>query len=321
MPEQYTYAVARIHAKELSLLNSLDLDRMLSAAGYDDAVSILAEKGYDVLGAESADEILSRKRQEIYALIAELVGDMSVFDVFFLENDFQNLKAAIKSVITNDPAEHIFVSGGTVSAKVIEEAVKNREFAELPEFLRPVAEKALKGLLETGDGGLCDAIIDKAYIETLQAMGAKSEDLMVKRYAELSVALFDIKIAARGLRLGKSFEFLKRSLAECNTISADSLASAAARGEDELCDYLAGTEYSEAVDAVRDSCVSLEKWCDNRIMAELKKQKLNNFSIAPIAAYLLAYEAELKMVGLILTAKQNDLEQSVVKERLRELYV
>ena len=32
-------------------------------------------------------------------------------------------------------------------------------------------------------------------------------------------------------------------------------------------------------------------------------------------------ESELKMVGLVLTAKQNKLDETVIRERLRELYV
>ncbi|MBE7032171.1 MAG: V-type ATP synthase subunit C [Ruminococcaceae bacterium] len=321
MPEQYTYAVARIHAKESTMLSGQDMERLLAAAGFNETVGILAEKDYDTVDVKTSDEILSRERERTYKLVSELVSDMSAFDIFFLENDFQNLKAAVKSAVTGETSGNVYVSGGTVSAKLIDSAVKNREFDELPQFLRNIAEKALKALLETNDGGLCDVIIDKAYLEELLKKGEDSDSEMVRRYAELYVAMSDIRIAARGSRLEKSREFFKRSLAECKTLSADSLANAAAKGTDELIEYLLTTDYSDAVEVLRESYVAFEKWCDDRVMDELRKEKFNNFTIGPIAAYILAKEAELKAVGLILTAKQNNLEMSVIRERLRELYV
>ena len=46
MAEQYTYAVARIRAKEMSLLTKSDLDQMLSCNDYDEVLRILADKGF-----------------------------------------------------------------------------------------------------------------------------------------------------------------------------------------------------------------------------------------------------------------------------------
>ena len=321
MSEQYTYAVARIHAKESSMLSTQDMERLMSAAGFNEAVSILAEKGYDTTESKASGEILAREREKTHKFISELVGDMSAFDIFFLENDFQNLKAAVKSAVSSEAGGNIYVNGGTVSKELIDSAVKNREFDKLPEFLRDIAEKALKALLETNDGGLCDLMIDRAYLEQLLKKGQKSNSEMVKRYAELYTAMSDIRIAVRGCRLEKSREFFKRSLVECKTLSADSLAEAAAKSMDDLYDYLQMTDYSAAVEVIKVSYVAFEKWCDDKIMEELRKEKYNNFTIGPIAAYILAKEAELKAVGLILTAKQNNLEMSVIRERLRELYV
>ncbi len=321
MSEQYTYAVARIHAKESSMLSTQDMERLMSAAGFSEAAGILAEKGYDTTDGTASDEILSREREKTYKLISELVGDMSAFDIFFLENDFQNLKAAVKSALTSEAGGNIYVSGGTVSKDLIDFAVRNREFDKLPEFLREIAEKALKTLLETNDGGLCDLMIDKAYLERLLKKGQQSDNEMVRRYTELYAAMSDIRIAVRGCRLEKSREFFKRSLVECKTLSADSLAEAAAKSMDDLYEYLMTTDYSDAVEVIKESYVAFEKWCDDKVMYELRKEKSNNFTIGPIAAFILAKETELKAVGLILTAKQNNLEMSVIRERLRELYV
>ena len=321
MPEMYTYAVARLHASENNMLSNQDLERLLSSNNVHEALAILAEKGYDTMSTENADAVLEIERKKLWNLISELVDDISVFDIFLYENDFHNLKAAVKSVVTKDDCGSIFVSSGTVSAETVLKAVKEREFGELPEFLRETAEKSLKALLETGDGGLCDIIIDKAYLETLLGCGEKSDIGFIKDYAETTVALSNIKIAARGSRLGKNAEFFRRSLAECKTLNIEEVGKAASNSFEDFMEYLKGTDYREAADVLAKSYTAFEKWCDDRIMQEAKKEKNNQFTLAPIFAHILAKESEFKMVGLVLTAKQNKLNGDVIRERLRELYV
>lgn len=321
MAEMYTYAVARIHAIENSLLSAQDLEQLISCRTMDEAFNFLADHGMDTNGAANADEVIRRARTDAWKLIGELVPDMSVFDVFLYGNDFHNLKAAVKAAVCSDVPEHIFIDEGTVAHEKIAEAVKEREFGELPEFMRGAAEEALKLLLETGDGGLCDMVVDKAYLEALCAAGARSDCEMIKRYAEQTAALADVRIAVRGAMLSKPLQFFTRSLAKCGTLDAEKLAAAAAKGTEELFGYIRLTPYSGAADAAEESYTALEKWCDDRIMEDVRREKHNQFTIAPIAAYILAKETELKAVGLILTGKQNMLDGQLVRERLRELYV
>lgn len=321
MPEQYTYAVARIHTKESSMLNSQDLERILAASDLNEAMAVLAEKGFDSVGDASPESVISAERRKMWELIGGMVEDMSVFDIFLYENDFHNLKAAVKSIITKDTPERVLVDNGTVDGKMIMEAVRNRDYGSLPEFMREIAEIAVRNLMETGDGGLCDVLIDRVYLENCIRAAEKADCDMMKRYAELTVALADIRIAARGARLGKRGDFFKRALAECKMLNVSHMADAAEKGFEELISYLKVTDFSECAEILAESYIAFEKWCDDRLMMEIRKEKNNYFTIAPIAAYILAKESELKMVGLVLTAKQNKLDETVIRERLRELYV
>ncbi len=321
MPQQYTYAVARIHTKENSMLSIQDMERLLTASDMAEAMAFLNEKGFSIPESGMVDEIISRERAKMWKLILELVDDLSVFDIFLYENDFHNLKAAVKSTLNDNTPENVFVENGSVPWEKIYNPIKNREFAELPDFMRDIAEKAVKTLMETGNGGLCDVIVDKAYLEACLSAAQKADSDFIKKYCELMVAMADIRIAARGSRLGKQGEFFKRSLAECRAINVASLGVAAAKGFDDLVEYLKTTDFRDAADVLRESYVAFEKWCDDRLMQEIKKEKHNNFTVAPIVAYILAKESELKTIGLVLTAKQNKLDENIIRERLRELYV
>ena len=52
----------------------------------------------------------------------------------------------------------------------------------------------------------------------------------------------------------------------------------------------------------------------------LTSTKFPILTLSPIVAYLLGVENEIKMVRLILTGKLNSLPQSVILERVREMY-
>ncbi len=322
MAEQYTYAVARIRAKEMSLLTKSDLDQMLSCNDYDEVLRILADKGFgDGGNFETSEDLLAHETEKTWQLISELVDDMSVFDVFLYANDFHNLKAAIKAVITNAPLTKLFLKNGTVAPETILEAIKERKYSLLPAHMQETAEQAVSVLLQTSDGQQCDILIDRASLIAIRNAGRDSKNDMIDKYSELFVALADIKIAVRCNKTNKSLEFIKRALAPCDSLDVDALAAAASKTIDDLFEYLSFTDYQLAVDEIKKSPSAFEKWCDNLIMSHIKGQKSNPFTLSPLAAYILARENEIKAVRIILSAKQNGLSDNSVRERLRDLYV
>jgi len=321
LAEQYTYAVARIHAMETALLTLKDLEQVLSADNEKEAIAILSDKGFGGYGAyNGAEQLLSEEREKTAELIKKLIPDISQFDVFLYADDFHNLKAAVKAVSSGE-RDGIFVKGGTINYEVIKKAVFEKEIKLLPEKMQKPCKEALSALVKTGDGQLADIIIDRAALEAIYEAGKNSDNETVKDYAELFVALSDLKIAIRCVRMKKSNEFLSRALAVCDTVDTGKLVASAKQGEDELLEYISYTPYSDCIEAVKKSFTEFEKWCDNKIMSVVAKQKSNPFTIAPIAAYYYARETEIKAVRMVLSAIINDLDENLIKERLRDLYV
>ena len=320
--QQYTYAVARIRSKELTLLNAQFLDQLLSAKSYDECLHMLIDKGwgYDTPNP-TAEQLLVQEREKMWGLIGELVDDMSVFDVFLYANDYHNLKAAIKLVCTDADSEGIFIRNGTVEPELMVEAVKKHKFLPLPEAMRKPAEEAYTALVQTRDGQLCDIIIDRAALETIAAAGRASNDALIREYAELTVASADIKTAVRCNKTGKSFEFITRALAPCETLNVTALARAAVESLEAICNCLSTTDYAAAVPALQESPSAFERWCDNLIIEHIRPQQYKSFGLGPLAAYVLAKENEIKSVRIILSGKLNDLPEGSIRERIREMYV
>ncbi len=324
MNEQYAYAVARIRVKELSLFNRQVIERLMSCGSYEECLRVLAEKGWgDGTPGLEAERILELEREKTWALLRELVGDLSVFRAFLYRSDFQNLKAAIKAVVTDAPEDllqSLFPVQGMVDAQLMLRAVRENDFALLPAFLGEPGKEAYLALLHTRDGQLCDIILDKAALCATLLAGQESGDEMITQYAQLTVATADIKIAVRGQRTGKSAAFLRRALAPCPTLDVERLAQAAQK-EETLFQYLETTPYTGAAKAIARSASAFEKWCDDEMMSLIAGQKSNPFTVAPLAAYLLARENEIKTVRMILSGKRNHLDGDAIRARLRDMYV
>lgn len=322
MSELYTYAVARIRAKELLLLNAQAIEQLLGAKSYQECIHLLQDKGWGNGEAEpSAEQLLAAEREKTWALIAELVPDMSALDVFLYANDYHNLKAAVKLACTSGEDFGLFISQGTVSPKLLLEAVRSKEYGLLPDAMRAPAEEAYSVLSRTRDGQMCDVIIDRAALDAIHQAGTTAKSKLLQRYAELTVAAADIKIAVRACRTGKPLDFLKTALAPCDTLNVGRLAKAATEGQDAICDYLATTDYAAAVDALRQSPSAFERWCDNLLIHEIRPQQYEAFGIGPLAAYILGRENEIKTVRIILSGKLNDLPEQSIRERVRDMYV
>ena len=320
--DEYIYAVSRIRHRETKLFTKKHIEQMISMPDAESVLRFLAEQGFGATNklTEEIDPI-DAEREKLWALMKELLGDLDCFDFLRIQNDFQNLKAAIKAQYSELSTDGLFMSGSVYDPEELAKAIAEKDYSSLPEVLREVGENAHKTLLKTADGQLCDMIIDKACLETVYAFGKKSSEKIVSDYCELFVASSDIKIAVRGSKLLKSQSFILDSLAECESLNIRTLASASAKGFEDLLSYLSTTDYKWAVEHIKVSLTDFEKYCDNKLIGLLKSQKAEPFTLGPLVAYAIAKENEIKAVRLILTAKENDLADSVIRERIRDMYV
>lgn len=322
MSEQYTYAVARIRALEVSLFSNSTIDQLIACQGYDQCLQFLEEKGWgDNETSGNAEAILTREEEKIWEVVKELSIDMKNFDVLSYPKLYHNLKAAVKEVCTEEKNRHIYYEDVSIPGSAMLEIVSERDFGKLPAHMQGAAQEAYETLLHTKDGQLCDVIIDRAALDAIYQAGKASDVAIIRDYAESTVAVADIKIAVRSQKTAKSIEFMKRAMAECKSVSVDQLSKAALAGADAISEYLVGTAYAEGAEALRTSPSAFERWCDNRIIQTISPQKYNAFTIGPVIAYVIARQNEIKTVRIILSGKLNELPDDSIRERVREMYV
>lgn len=319
---KYTYAVARIRALELGLFSTATIEQLVACRTYEQCLQFLAEKGWgDSDTPLEADAILTRESEKTWERVRELHVDMDAFQVLSYQKLFHNLKAAIKQLCTSDSHLHIFYEDCAIGKKEMLQILREKEYQELPEFMREAAQEAYETLLHTRDGQMCDVIVDRAALLAIREAGKASKEDIIRKYAESTVAIADIKMAYRCAKTGKKIDFIKRCIVPCDSLNVDTLIKAAASSVDAVNDYLMQAGYQEAAEAMKVSNSAFERWCDNRMMQTIQPQKYNPFTIGPVVAYVLARENEIKTVRIILTCKQNQVPDDSIRERIREMYV
>lgn len=311
--QDYTYSVARIRSKEKELLSEQDIELLINAQDYSDALRILRDKDYENDGSVAEDATRS-----LWEFLGEL-ADEKILKLLRIPVDYYNIKVSVKSVFSDIDGTDLLSDYGTVDKSVIYNAVKSRNYSELPRNLRDTAENAMSLILRTQDSQLCDIDIDKAEHTELWQAAKESDDDFIKRYVSLKIRFADLKTALRCAIMGKSEGFTERALSDKSELDIHQLAKAAENGRDALVEYLESNGEGEAAAVMRKSAVTFEKWCDDKIMALMKEVRYDSFGSAPIIAYAYAKTAEIKAVRLILSAKRNRLEN--IRERVRELYV
>lgn len=326
MAEEYIYAVTRVHMAEQHLLCRQDMEQMIQMGSAAEVFRFLADKGWGAAEIELGDTeaLLDAETGKTWGLIQELTGEVEQFNVFHFAGDYHNLKAAIKLAYTaNEEADkqHYFLPGGTVEVEKIVKAAFGHDFSSLPEGLANAGRCAYEVLAHTGNGQLCDMVIDRAALMAIDEAGKAAGSPLLKRYAEITVDAANIKAAVRCGLMKKSRDFMEKAVACAGTLDINALLDAAASGSENIYHYLETTVYAGAVEALKSSMAAFECWCEDQMIRMIRPQRTNYFGLEPLAAFILGRENEIKMVRLILSAKQNNLRGDVLRERLRETYV
>lgn len=316
----YVYAVGRIRVKELSLLSSSDIKRLVSSKSYKDAAALLNAKGYEIENEDYSVSI-KKQREELWKLIKELVKDISQFDSLIIKNDYHNLKAALKASVFDLDAKNLLIAPGVYDPLKIYDACKSHDFEALPKEMADSARKAYDVLARTRSAQRADIILDKKSMEEMLNRSKNNKDSSIfNEIAERVVFSSDIKIVYRSIISDKSKEFMEDSVCPCSLVDVRDLVSNAGSLE-EFYSFLESSGFIAIVEKLKLGASYFEKYCDDLIIEIIERGKRTSFGIDPIVSYYLAKEAELLSVRIILSGKLNGTKEDDILKRAREVYV
>ena len=193
----YIYAVARIRVLEKSLLSDADISQMIALKDEQAVLAFLSDKGWGESGAATlaADSMLAWEEEKNLAMMREMKIDPRVFDILSFPQLYHNLKAAIKEICTSEKVSGIYYDLERYGEKEMQDILREKDYARLPEHMREAAANAYEVMLSTQDGQRCDIIVDQACLKAMRSAGKKLKQPMVSGYVESQVAIADIQSA------------------------------------------------------------------------------------------------------------------------------
>ncbi len=317
----YAYAVARIRANEVRLLPGAVLEEMANAPSYDAAVRRLTEFGWTDGSETDLSVLLRTESEKLWLLMKETVGDSDHLRVLTALNDFYNVKAALKSMLTDaDPAPY-YVQPTMLDLDALTDAVSSHTFEKLGEPLAPAAKQAYEAATRTESGQSADVLIDAATLQYLSKQADTTDCKLLSQILRFLCDSTNIKVAVRCARTGKDRSFVESAVGPCHQLDRAGLCASAVQGEAQLLELLSSGVYRAGAEALKKSTTAFEKWCDDSVIELCKSAKFEFFGFAPIAAYYFAKITEIKTVRIVLSAKQAGVSNDIIRERVRDLYV
>ena len=158
MTTKYANAVAAVKAMENTLLTWNDLEQLINAQSRAEINSlVMAKKGEENISTEA-----------VWEMIHDYAPDSKELEILLYKNDFHNLKASLKAMISGKPPEKYYIRPTNLNLHHLTE----KEYDSLPDYIRNTAYEAYDLIVGTSDGQLVDSFIDS---EALLAIQKSSE--------------------------------------------------------------------------------------------------------------------------------------------------
>ena len=320
MSERFIYENARIKSMEVKLLTSQSLQRLFDCTTQSAAFRTLCDMGFGVGASVEQDDFDALFKAEEARQVAFLkeFNVAGALDAFLIQYDFLNLKFILKAQAQGkepvDRGPEGLLSYDDVKA-IAEEQNEEKLTGDLGRAtLETRALAAAKKLTPRA----IDITVDKFMYRRIFASLLKGGKLL-KRYFELKVDAANLLSYLRCKKLGLGSEFFQEGFIDGGKLVA--LKGMYDSTQEALWDAVKGTEFAEDFKKAADGgdLIAFEVACDNILLAMIKKERDDMFSVAPIAAYYLSRVTELKAAKLIVAGIKNGVDETLIRERLRDV--
>ena len=321
MSNKFVYQNAQIKSRESKLLTLQAEQRLFDAQNLPDALKVLVELGYGSgADADGVDAIFEKEEENLLALLNEMNVD-GALDAFYADNDFLNLKTALKAYATG--SKGVYLPSGLVKVEDIILAVETDDSSAVFAQMKSAIELAKPLIADEKcvDPRKIDCIVDKkAYEYKLKA--AKKCGKTAKEYFERKIDFANVGSFFRCRKLHLPVDFFKEGFIDGGKVSVEKYEKIYDLPLDALCELYKGTHAEREVLSLVESgnIVAFEKESDDALLKIWKDEASDMFSVAPIVSYYLTKKTELKNVKLIVAGIKNKVPEKTIKERMRELY-
>ncbi|MDI9493289.1 MAG: V-type ATP synthase subunit C [Bacillota bacterium] len=328
--KDYVFASSRVRSVEKYLLSRDKVEAMMDSKTPEDALKILYDVGYgdgsDTLPPSQFETLLKEEIRKVYSFVRGIAPDEAELYPFLYPYDYHNLKVLLKAEFLNIDPQPFLVDTGTVPAARMTVLVRERNFVGLTDKMRNGILEVVDVYSRTKDPQLIDFILDKAcYEEMLESAKAGGSQFIVD-YVRLQIDIINLKTFVRCRQMGKSWDFFSQVFIDGGRIQEKLFTGSHdepyEQFAEKLIPYGLAVPMSEGGAMLRETggFTALERLCDNRLVEFTRAAKHVTFGVEPLAAYLIAKEAEIRTVRIIMTGLLQNLSREEMAQRVRETY-
>ena len=334
---KYAYAVGRLRALEVKLLDSTAIARLLEAESASELLKTLSEGEYEgslsnIKEPADFETALNVEMERIYNLIDELSLDPQLTEIFRAKWDFHNLKVLLKSSFLEESdsnRDDILITSGLIPIESLKSAVEPEDewvSDRLPEYIVNTLEDARAEYEESQSPRMIDVVIDNHLQSFLYQRAADYPNAFLCGYFEAVADLANIKSFIRIKMLEESMRLLEAVLLPYGSLGEERFLRQFDETVENFAAMLSNTPYAEVMaEGIRGwseehSLAAYERLSDNYLINYIKPAKYIVFGVEPLIGYLLAKEHEMKLIRIIMIGKLNDLPAEAIRERLRDTY-
>ena len=306
----YGYASGAIKARETRLLDKVKLAKLLNQKDEEFRTS-LVDMGYGA-ASDNLEGIVNFELSSTRKFLASLTPDNPIMDLFYLQNDAQNIKVIYKSKIFGIPNDNL-VDSGVINKNVLVDAIQKENYDHIPneyaELLREIGHK-VEGVKSAR---LLSSIIDNCVFKYIFGQLENVKDEALKVYFNTFVNFANILTLIRCQTLNWGLDKFQEMYLPYGTYAKEDFISAYSLAGEGLAKHFIKKDYGEKISKslkayTEDLDLSkLEKSLDELKLVVLKDYSLQFSTVGPLVYYYLEKQAEAKNIRMIYSNHNTDV--------------
>ena len=319
-----------IRTYELKLLQKDDFERLLKADDLKATLDTLKATDYEfdqeeLLQTKQFNEMLMAHLADVYREMYEVAPQPQLFDLFTLRYTYHNLKVLLKDLFLESNQETLLIPIGSLSVDQLKTLVSSGK----NDNAHPLMVEAVRLTKEDfEERQLIEAVtvyMDTYYLRHLRAISDDLQNEDISAITDILIDLYNLTTLVRSLNQGKPRSHLHALLSSSGTVSKQDLIDDSINGAvSVLKKYYSSKVYGSKLEVVIEdnkiNTLKLDKIMDELISEIVSEGIYQAFGPMPLLGYIYAKETEITNLRLLLVGKDNQIDETILRERMRTIY-
>lgn len=319
-----------IRTYELKLLQKDDFERLLKADDLKATLDTLKATDYEfdqeeLLQTKQFNEMLMAHLADVYREIYEVAPQPQLLDLFTLRYTYHNLKVLLKDLFLESNQETLLIPIGSLSVDQLKTLVSSGK----NDNAHPLMVEAVRLTKEDfEERQLIEAVtvyMDTYYLRHLRAISDDLQNEDISAITDILIDLYNLTTLVRSLNQGKPRSHLHALLSSSGTVSKQDLIDDSINGAvSVLKKYYSSKVYGSKLEVVIEdnkiNTLKLDKIMDELISEIVSEGIYQAFGPMPLLGYIYAKETEITNLRLVLVGKDNQIDETILRERMRTIY-